>query len=237
MFYKKVNLNSNKECFDFLTNHFTYDTLNSWNGVHSIANNVKVYRLGVNMTDALDALQRDDYLSINESIHDWEDEHPGYKVAFNGRSSGYLVLYNDENMKHCFSSDYNSPCNFDDYDSWKESVKEDYGSLKNYHYELVEQVKVVQDFDKLCDDLIDVLKGLIEDMHEERRHTHKWKATKRHEHYVYDTLLDLKYHKEWMLQHRARIFDENDEELYIEYEVDNFLEGEVVVESDDVIEQ
>ena len=26
-------------------------------------------------------------------IEDWEAEHEGYEVSFNGRSGGYLVLY------------------------------------------------------------------------------------------------------------------------------------------------
>ena len=45
MYYKSVDLNNNKACFDFLTNHFEYDTMNSWNGCRSIANNVKVYNI------------------------------------------------------------------------------------------------------------------------------------------------------------------------------------------------
>lgn len=164
MFYKKVNYQSNKDCFEFLKGHFTYDTLNSWNGLKSIANNVKLYNLNVDVNSALAALEEDDYFSINETIADWEANHPGFKVGFNGRSGGYLVLYNDKNNSHCFDGDSFSPCFYDDYESWKEDVKEYYGLLKDYHRELVEQVKVVQDFDKLCDELIDVVKMLINNM-------------------------------------------------------------------------
>lgn len=36
MFYKKINMNNNKEMFEFLKEHFTYWTMNSWNGLKSI---------------------------------------------------------------------------------------------------------------------------------------------------------------------------------------------------------
>lgn len=230
MFYKKVNYDSNKECFEFLTNHFTYDTLNSWNGLKSIANNVKVYNLPVNYELAMKALEEDDYFNINMTIHDWEENHPGYKVGFNGRSGGYLVLYNSENNRHCFDEQF-TPCDYDDYESFKQDVIDYFGSFKNYHEYLISQVKLVQDFDKLCDDLIEVLKSLIEDMQSRESRTYKWKATKRHEHYVYDTVEDLRHHKEYMLQCGARLFDESEDDLYVEYEVDNYVEGEVTYES------
>ena len=99
MFYKKVNYDSNKECFEFLTNHFTYYTLNSWNNLKSIANNVKVYHLPVDDDLALKALEEDDYFSINETIRDWEVNHPGYRVAFNGHSGGMSIMTGKERLK------------------------------------------------------------------------------------------------------------------------------------------
>ena len=81
-----------------------------------------------------------------------------------------------------------------------------------------------------CDELIEVLKELINEMHHRREHTVEWHAIKRHEHYVYDTLTDLRRHKEYMLQQGARIFDENDDDLYVEYEVDKNYEGTVILE-------
>ena len=156
MFYKKVNLQSNKECFEFLANHATYSTLNSWNGLKSIAHNVKLYNLPLKHDWRIveQALEDDDYMSINMTLDDWAIEHDGFKITFNGRSGGYLVLYNTYNNCHCFNNQSHSPCMYDDYESWKKDVIEDYGSLKNYHDELVVQVKIVQDFDKLCDNLV-----------------------------------------------------------------------------------
>ena len=64
-----------------------------------IANNVKIHNLKLSgdCWTALAFLQADDYLTINMLIEEWEYEHKGYKVGFNGRSGGYLVLYNADN--------------------------------------------------------------------------------------------------------------------------------------------
>ena len=72
MFVKKVNRNNDKEMFEFLKEHFTYNTMNSWNGLESIANNVKVYNLGLegDCWKALDKAQQDDYDEINWMIRD-----------------------------------------------------------------------------------------------------------------------------------------------------------------------
>lgn len=233
MYYKKVNLNSNKECFEFLAGHFTYDTLNSWNGLHSIANNVKVYNLPVSYEDAMEALERDEYLSINMAIKDWEEDHPGTKVGFNGRSGGYLVLYSDRHNGHIFDDDNCSPCHkFMDYENWKGCVQEDYGSLQAYHQTLIHEVKLVQDFDKLCDDLVNILKSLIEDMNYEKEHTHFFEATQTYATYKYETIDDLKRHKQYMLNKGYALYDYNEEELYAEYSMNEYVKGEVLIEED-----
>ena len=151
-FYKKVNKNSNKEMFDFLKHHCVYFTMNSWNGLQSIANNVKVYNLFTSDVDydILEMLNVDNYFTINSTIKDWEAENPDYNVGFNGRCGGYLVLYNKNNNGSVLDW-YIS--NHDNYEDFKESVREDYGSIKNYRSELIRQVELVQSFDKLCDDL------------------------------------------------------------------------------------
>lgn len=160
-FYEKVNKNSNREMFDFLKNHYVYYTLNSWNGLKSIANNVKVYNLFTSDVDydILEMLDVDDYFTINSAIKDWEAENPGYKVGFNGRSGGYLVLYNENNNGNVLDWYITSANTYEDF---KEIVREDYGSIKDYHSKLVEQVEIVQSFDKLCDDLADVCLDMLE---------------------------------------------------------------------------
>lgn len=156
MFYNKVNKNSNKECFEFLHNHFHYFTMSSWNLNKSIANNVKVYKLGLDY-EILHLLQVDNYFEINCMIEDWEILHEGYTVGFNGRMGGYLVLYNKHNTRSVLDDYiYN-----DSYEDFKEEIKEDYGSLKDYHDRLVEQVELVQSFDELCDDLLEECKYML----------------------------------------------------------------------------
>ena len=46
MYSKKVDLRSRKEMIDFLTGHFRYNTMNSWNQSTSYAHNVKIHNLG-----------------------------------------------------------------------------------------------------------------------------------------------------------------------------------------------
>ena len=158
MFYQKVNKNNNKEMFEFLKGHFKYSTLNYWNNLWSIANNVKVYKLGLDYK-ILDLLQIDNYFTINTIIEDWEVMHPGYKVGFNGRSGGYLVLYNDNNNKSVL--DYYVDTN-DTYEDFKREIQEVYGGLKWYKQELINQVELVQEFDELCDNLLEECKYMLE---------------------------------------------------------------------------
>ena len=153
MFYVKgIDITNDKQMFNFLKDHYQYYTMNSWNGLKSIANNVKVYKLNLlgDCYNALTFLQDDDYFTINMMIEDWEVEHRGYKVGFNGRSGGYLVLYNADDNKTVLIDEveYN-----DDYEGYKEMCREYFGSVKAARYKLVEMVKLVQDFDKLCDQL------------------------------------------------------------------------------------
>ena len=75
MFYKKgIDITNDKQMFNFLKDHYTYSTMNSWNGLHSIANNVKIYKLNLSgdCYNALALLQADDYFTINMMIEDWE---------------------------------------------------------------------------------------------------------------------------------------------------------------------
>lgn len=160
MFYVKgIDITNDKQMFNFLKDHYQYYTLNSWNGLKSIANNVKVYNLKLsgNCYNALTFLQDDNYDNLNSMIEDWEYEHRGYKVGFNGRSGGYLVLYNADDNRTVLPDevDYN-----DDYESYKEMCREYFGSVKAARYKLVEMVKLVQDFDRLCDQLRDYVDAL-----------------------------------------------------------------------------
>ena len=158
MFYiKGIDITNDKQMFEFINNHFRYYTANSWNRGRSIAHNVKIYNLclsGDHWT-ALTFLQDDDYFVVNMMIEDWETEHRGYKVGFNGRSGGYLVLYNAAG-----GSAIPDTLDYDNYEDYKADMRDYYGSVKANRNELRDFVKVVQDFDRLCDEIRDYVDDL-----------------------------------------------------------------------------
>lgn len=158
MFYVSgIDISSDKQMFNFLKDHFQYYTMNSWNRLKSIAHNVKIYNLklsGDHWT-ALTFLQDDDYFVVNMMIEDWEAEHRGYKVGFNGRSGGYLVLYNEAG-----GSAIPDTLDYDTYEDYKADMRDYYGSVKANRTELRDFVKLVQDFDRLCDDIRDYVDDL-----------------------------------------------------------------------------
>lgn len=97
-FYHKVDRRSRKAMTEFLSGHFRYNTMNSWNLSTSYANNLKIDRLGLTHEQEMKLLDLMDcegvYDNINDMIwefgsqHDWQ-----WQASFNGRSGGYLVLY------------------------------------------------------------------------------------------------------------------------------------------------
>ena len=84
---------------DFLKNHFRYYTLNSWNLGHSYAANVKLHNLNIpqELQDiAYEAISGESiFWNFEEFLENFKIAHPGYSIGFNGRSGGYLVLYQD----------------------------------------------------------------------------------------------------------------------------------------------
>lgn len=100
MYYQKVKKSSRKEMVSFLENHFRYYTMNSWNRCSSYAHNVKIHNL------LLTPEQNDKFFELmGEGLLDtfWQDVEALFieefrnetwcTVGTNGRSDGYLVLY------------------------------------------------------------------------------------------------------------------------------------------------
>lgn len=161
-----VNISHCKDMWEFLTNHFTYWTMNSWNGLESIANKVKVWYLPFKHTseEIFEMLEATDYATINSYIEDWEKDHPEYKVGFNGRSAGYLVLYNEDNNDTILQ-----PSELFDWDTYEDFKEYAYGDIETYYKPILRKLtKLVKDFDKLCDDLIDVCDETCDFLKEER---------------------------------------------------------------------
>jgi hypothetical protein len=163
MFYKTgVDIASTKSMWEFLHNHFTYYTMNSWNRQTSIANNVKLYNLDLegDWTVAMRYLYDEAdsgnlQMLIEDEIREFEEANPYYRVGFNGRSSGYLVLGNASDnlsvLPECLD--------YDSYEDFKTDIKDYdfYGRVSDYNYELRQAVEIVREFDKLCDRLRDLV--------------------------------------------------------------------------------
>lgn len=153
MFYKTgIDITNDKQMFNFLKEHFVYPTMNSWNCLYSIANNVKLHRLHLvgNWCTALSLLENGEYDTLNWMIQDWILEHRGYEVYFNGRCGGYLILKDEDYNGNLLPE---SILDSDTYEDYKEWCRENYGTVKANRDELVKFTKLVQDFDKLCDEL------------------------------------------------------------------------------------
>ena len=97
-FSEPVDLRSRKEMTAYLQNHFRYDTMNSWNAATSYACNLKIHKLGLcyeiesKLYELLDTTEffflRQDLMDAFDEAHDFR-----WQVGMNGRSGGYLVLY------------------------------------------------------------------------------------------------------------------------------------------------
>jgi len=97
---KAVDRRSKQAMIDFLTGHFRYDTMNGWNRSTSYAHNIKLHHLGLisqQMDAAYDMLQTDFWDEISAPIEDFTSVMSGgYTIGTNGRSGGYLVLYQSQ---------------------------------------------------------------------------------------------------------------------------------------------
>ena len=139
----------------YLKNHTRYYTMNSWNRATSYAHNVKLYNLNLEedayanasaflFTDEIDISE---YLMEREQLlRDFRKE-TNYEISFNGRSSGYLVLLDTK-----FDSDKNI---WQVYQGKSIDADEDF---ENWDTEdLYDRYMLVNKFDKLCDDLRNLL--------------------------------------------------------------------------------
>lgn len=110
-FEKRFDLRSKDSLVNFLSDHYRYDTMGSWNRGTSYANCVKVNDLGFTNQDkdkAYEIVGIEGYWDqIRHPIRDFEKNWYGaYTIGSNGRSSGYLVLYEAE----LYNSGYKSTC-------------------------------------------------------------------------------------------------------------------------------
>ena len=101
-----------KAMIAFLKGHFRYDTMNSWNASSSYAANVKVQRLTFPSNEvrnrAYDLVQTDEAMDdVRFIMQEFDRDHNyEWQVGFNGRSNGYIVLYQGGRKK----SEHKSVC-------------------------------------------------------------------------------------------------------------------------------
>lgn len=155
--------------YEYLKNHFSYDIMNSWNKLKSIANNVKIHKMGLTMKQEnkfFELVELDaDFLNYEfENIIKEFEELTGTEVFFNGRSGGYLVIVPDFEISKRWQHIYEwlgveDILYFETYREYKERQNEYDGGCfyqyfpKNYSrkQEIEKAYYVVKAFDKLCD--------------------------------------------------------------------------------------
>lgn len=90
---------SRKDMIAYLTGHFRYDTMNSWNASTSYAAKVKIQNLTFPNKEAesraYDLVQTEEAMEgVRFIMQEFDEDHDyEWQVGFNGRSGGYIVLY------------------------------------------------------------------------------------------------------------------------------------------------
>lgn len=169
MFYKEIDKNNKDQMIDYLVNHFRYYTMNSWNQAKSYANNVKVYNLDLTDSekDKFMEIYNDEDLSptissiISTHIDEFQ-EKTGYSAGLNGRSYGYMVLYDakmDLQTRQLIVTpgrSIDTPLTREDIESYSEDYSEE-----DIMAWLRSRTTLVQQFDAMCDDILADIKNLM----------------------------------------------------------------------------
>lgn len=147
-FEQRINQQSRKAMVDFLTSHTRYDTLNSWNKSTSYAHCIKLHHsLGLPSdidNTKYDMISNDEWRNHMDGLIDQFDKDHNYswQVRINGRSGGYLVLYQG-GIANCKIICY--PCKSMDQD-------------EDFHDwdidQLIDRVDLICDFDRLVADIV-----------------------------------------------------------------------------------
>ena len=187
LFSQRVDKRSRAEMTAYLSGHFRYNTMNSWNRSTSYACNMKLYKLGLDRgtEDKLwDIIQVPEfYERLNERIEDFNWQHNYlWQAGWNGRSGGYLVLYQGGTKPSRYRS-YCTKCGQKNYTSvaetgnWcgvcNEEARVDYikppmqifsfpgrdvdmdEDFEDWSlYELQQRTELVQEFDRLADNIV-----------------------------------------------------------------------------------
>lgn len=182
-FFQKVG-NRRVDMIHFLMNHFRYNTMNSWNQSTSYANNVKIHKVTPDSIRAKVYSvyeQGDVYYTIHAILNDWGKKYNyEWQAKFNGKSGGYLVLYKGlleisgyktqcdscgrltyyETEQQCHAAECEgylellSQPHYDVFHCPGRSVDMHENFMEWDTNALRERVKLVLDFDLLCDSVV-----------------------------------------------------------------------------------
>ena len=185
-FYKKVDVRTREAMTRFLRDHGRYWTMNSWNRSTSYANCVKIHRLDLTPAQLKNAWEMLDVPQVYDAIHrileDWGRKHEWcWQAGFNGRSGGYLVLYQggldykNARTARCDECDkltwhkQDTPCTSDGCDGTLRVLAEPRPQIVTYPGrgmderedfsdwsidDLRDRVRLVRDFDRACDEAV-----------------------------------------------------------------------------------
>ena len=153
----------------YLTTHFRYPTLNSWNRSTSYACNLKITHLGLSpeVVDKLfDMIQTQEFFdAMDECKWEFAAKHNYlWQAGMNGRSGGYLVLYQGEKRSSGYKS-YCANCGQKNYQLAADGnctcgvcgrpTRVNFSQTWNMHA-LRERVKLVQELDQLADRMVEL---------------------------------------------------------------------------------
>ena len=190
-FHQKVDMRTRGAMVSFLRDHSRYWTMNSWNRSTSYANCVKIHRLDLTREQLERAWDMLDMPEVYAAIHAVRDNWAAaygweWQVGFNGRSSGYLVLYQGaldrENARtaqcdHCGKLTWHkqdAPCTTDWCDGTLcvlpklrpqivtypgHGIDESRDFTEWCMDDLRDRVRLIQDFDHVCDEAVAVFVG------------------------------------------------------------------------------
>lgn len=164
-FNKTKNNMTLTQKFNYIKQHFTYYTMNSWNRDTSIANNIKIYNLPLTKEqrdkaydiicdECLSAELWDCYLI--PCIKNFEEKYNNnYNIYSNGRNNGYFVLVGKKGYK-VVNEDIECA------ETYKELVsnfKGDYGwahldAQREARQEIEDTFDLIVEFDNACDETL-----------------------------------------------------------------------------------
>lgn len=119
MFCADVDCRIRKSMVDYLRGHFRYFTMNSWNGCRSYAHCIKVNRLPIR-DGKYEMLESDEWQrAMSERIGAFDRASDyRFQIGVNGRSGGYLVLYQGGLRDGRVYTNTAGIDDCDDFDSW-----------------------------------------------------------------------------------------------------------------------